>query len=197
MFEEIIKDAIGEKGYEKVRSVKIGIAGCGGLGSNCAFNLVRAGFRKFIIADHDQIELSNLNRQFYFFDQVGRRKTEVLRENLLRINPDLEIEVCGRVEEENVLETFSDCEVIVEAFDTPEYKSMIVGKMIPTGKLIVTASGLCGVGKSDDIKVHRLRENLIMIGDLQTSSECVAPISPRVNIAAAKQANVILEWVLK
>jgi len=76
----------------KIRSVKIGIAGAGGPGSNCAMNLVRCGFDNFIIMDFDKIDASNLNRQFYFAEQIGMLKTEALKQNLKRINPDVKIE---------------------------------------------------------------------------------------------------------
>ena len=65
--------------------MRIGIAGAGGLGSNVAVNLVRTGVKKLKIVDFDVVDESNLNRQFYFMDQVGRPKVEALRENLLRI----------------------------------------------------------------------------------------------------------------
>ena len=69
-------------------SACVGIAGAGGLGSNCAMHLVRSGIGKLVIADFDTVNESNLNRQFFFRDQVGRVKVEALRENLLRINPE-------------------------------------------------------------------------------------------------------------
>ena len=67
----------------------IGIAGAGGLGSNCAMHLVRSGVRKFVIADFDTVSAGNLNRQFFFTDQIGRSKVEALAENLRRIEPSL------------------------------------------------------------------------------------------------------------
>ena len=196
-FDKMIELTLGRTNYYKLQNIKIGIAGAGGLGSNCAFNLVRSGFKNFIISDFDNVELSNLNRQFYFFDQIGKSKVEALKENLKKINPDLTIELFnGRIEEDNILNVFKDCDIIVEAFDTAEYKKMLVEKILPTKILIVSASGICGYGKSDDIIVHQIKDNLSIIGDLKTSSDHFAPISPRINIAAAKQANVILEYIL-
>ena len=72
--------------------MKIGIAGAGGLGSNVALNLVRSGIDAFRIVDFDCVEASNLNRQFYFRDQIGRPKVEALRENLQRIRPEVEVD---------------------------------------------------------------------------------------------------------
>ena len=66
--------------------MRIGIAGAGGIGSNVAMLLVRAGFTKFTIVDFDYLEQSNLNRQFYFEDQLGKSKVESLKINLERIS---------------------------------------------------------------------------------------------------------------
>ena len=196
-FDKTIKCSIGNINYPKLGSTTIGIAGAGGLGSNCAINLVRSGFKKLKIVDFDKVEISNLNRQFYFLDQVGKPKVEALKANLLKINPDLEIKTVNeKIEKNNVIKLFENCDIVVEGFDEAENKKMLVEKLLPTGKLIVAASGLCGYGRCDNIKVHRLKENLIIIGDLKTSTDCMAPISPRVNIAAAKQADVVLEYVL-
>lgn len=90
-FKENLIKKLGKEGFHKVQAVRIGIAGCGGLGSNCAVNLVMAGFKKLSIIDFDTVTAANLDRQFYFIDQVGMPKAEALRENLLRINPELEL----------------------------------------------------------------------------------------------------------
>ena len=69
----------------KLRDSIIGIAGAGGLGSNVAISLSRAGIGKLIISDFDIIEPSNLNRQQYFIEQIGKPKVIALKENLMRI----------------------------------------------------------------------------------------------------------------
>ncbi|MGB3241269.1 MAG: sulfur carrier protein ThiS adenylyltransferase ThiF [Candidatus Omnitrophota bacterium] len=196
-FEKKIADQLGAENLERIQAVKVGIAGAGGLGSNCAFNLARVGFKKLKIIDFDVIDHSNLNRQFYFFDQIGMDKVEALKVNLERINPDMEIEILTKkIESANVRELFSDCDIVVEAFDKAEYKSMIVSHLLDTDKFIVSASGLAGFGNCDEIKVHNMKKNFVMIGDLKSDSSENPPLSPRVNVAAAKQADVILEHVL-
>ena len=72
---------------------------------------------------------------------------------------------------------------------------MLVSGMLSTGKLIVSASGLGGYGSSDDLKVRKLKPNFILIGDLASDIEKAPALSPRVYIAAAKQADVVLEFV--
>src|SRR5664280_3271032 len=67
---------------------RVGIAGAGGLGSNCAVALARSGVGTLVIADYDVIEEANLNRQYYFTDQIGMNKTIALKENISRIKPD-------------------------------------------------------------------------------------------------------------
>lgn len=196
-FEENLIKKIGKENYEKVRSVRVGIAGAGGLGSNCALNLVRVGFNKLTVVDFDKIDSTNLDRQFFFLDQVGMNKVDALKINLKRINPDLDIKtVAGKIDRENIKDLFGDCGVVSECFDTAENKSMLVGELLMLDKFIVTVSGLGGIGSSDGIKVRIIKKNLVMIGDLE-SDICKRPaLSPRVNIAAAKQADVILEYVI-
>ncbi|MEW6170898.1 MAG: sulfur carrier protein ThiS adenylyltransferase ThiF, partial [Candidatus Omnitrophota bacterium] len=149
------------------------------------------------IIDFDIVSQANLDRQFYFLNQVGMNKTDALKENLSRINPDLEIKnINKRIEKSNIKELFSDCNIIAECFDKIEFKTMLVEELLGLGKFIVSVSGLGGIGASDEIKIHKVKKNLIIIGDLK-SDICQKPaLSPRVNIAAAKQADVILEYVL-
>ncbi len=188
---------LGEDNFNKVQNARIGIAGLGGLGSNCALLLVRVGFIKFTIVDFDVIEYSNLDRQFYFSDQVRQDKTLALEANLRRINPDVDIKaVKTKIDKNNVEELFKGCDIVAECFDRAENKSMLVGELLKLGKFTVSVSGVGGIGSSDEIKINRLKENFVLIGDLKSDISSKPAISPRVNVAAAKQADVILEYVL-
>lgn len=182
----------------KIGQVKIGIAGAGGLGSNCAAMLARSGFKKFKIVDFDTIDPSNLNRQFYFLSQVGRLKVEALRDNLMAINPQCEIDVVSnKINVNNINEMFFDCHVVVEAFDRAEYKTMIIEAYAGSDKLLVVASGLAGWGDSDRIRVRRITDRFFVVGDMKTGIDAgCPPLAPCVSIAAAKQADVILTYVL-
>jgi len=186
------------KEMEKIKSVRIGIAGAGGLGSNCAHFLVRCGFRNFILVDDDTVDGSNLNRQFFFEDQVGKPKVFMLKENLLRIDPDLEIEsVFKSIDRMNVAEMFNDADVIVEAFDKVEFKTMIVEAYMNSGKILVAASGIGGWGHPDSIRVKQVKPDFFMVGDFITDiSETDPPLAPKVVMVAAKQADVVLQMVL-
>lgn len=196
-FEEGLLKYLTEDELKKIESKTIGVAGLGGLGSNCLANLVRSGFNNFVIADFDKVEQSNLNRQFYFQDQIGNKKTDAIEKNLKKINPALKlIKHCIKIDDLNVTEIFKSCDIVVEAFDCAFSKAMIVEKLAKSKELIVLGSGLCGFGNSDEIKIHRIKDNLIVIGDLLSDSSKNPPLSPKVNLTAAKQADEVLCFVL-
>ena len=187
---------------ERERSIlenaKVGIAGAGGLGSNVAMLLVRAGMKKLVIADFDTVNESNLNRQFFFRHQLGEKKVDALADNLHLIEPSLTLELHDvRLTSENASQTFTDCQVIVEAFDSADAKSMLLQALLPTGKPIVSAIGLAGWGRSNDIRTRRVGRNLILVGD-QTRDvrDGFAPVGVRVGIAAAMQANSVVSLLL-
>ncbi|HHZ19212.1 MAG TPA: sulfur carrier protein ThiS adenylyltransferase ThiF [Firmicutes bacterium] len=196
-YEEVLGRYLSAEQLQEIGSWKIGLAGLGGLGSNCAVHLVRTGFRRLVLVDFDLVEPSNLNRQFYFPDQIGQAKASALRDNLLRINPDLDLavhQIC--LTRDNLDHYFHDCDIIVEAFDTPEAKQMLAAAYLHSDKLLVSASGLAGWGQSDRIRTHRLKDRFILVGDLETAVDAThPPLAPRVQIAAAKMADAILEYV--
>lgn len=179
---------------------RIGIAGAGGLGSNCAMHLVRAGARRLVIADFDVVTAGNLNRQFFFADQVGRPKVEALRDNLLRIEPELELEIHNiRITPDNIRELFAGCAIVAEAFDRADAKQMLLAALLPDSKPVVAVSGLAGWGGSNEIRVCRVGMHLVLIGDGHSGTDPgngSFPVSPRVGIAAAMQANSIAALLL-
>ncbi len=183
---------------EMIKSIKIGVAGAGGLGSNCAMNLVRSGFQNFVIADFDTIDGSNLNRQFYFSNQRGLLKVDALKQNLLKINPSLSLTTINeRITVNNLEQIFGECDCIVEAFDDAQAKKLLIEHFNNSTKLVVAASGIAGCGNTDRIKTRKINSRLYIIGDfVSESSEQLPPYSPGVTIAAAKQADVILSHAI-
>ena len=181
-----------------LESARVGIAGAGGLGSNCAMHLVRAGVKHITVVDFDVVNESNLNRQFFFRDQLGQKKVEALKENLLRIDPDADIrDVDMRLDASSAREVFSDCDIVVEAFDVVDAKVMLVSSFASSGKKLVTASGLAGWGRSNAMRVRKMG-NIVAIGDGETAVGANAsPASPRVGIAAAMQANSVVAMLLE
>ena len=181
-----------------LESVRIGIAGAGGLGSNCAMHLVRAGVRHLTVADFDVVNESNLNRQFFFRDQLGAKKVEALKANLLRIDPEADIRAVDvKLDAASAQELFADCDIVVEAFDVADAKAMLAAALLPRGKRLVTASGLAGWGRSNAMRVKKMGSRLVAVGDGETAvGENAAPASPRVGIAAAMQANSVVALLL-
>lgn len=181
-----------------LEKVRIGVAGAGGLGSNCAMHLVRSGIRHLVVADFDVVGESNLNRQFFFRDQLGMKKVDALKANLLRIDPEADVQAVDvRLDAASTRELFEDCDIVVEAFDVVEAKTMILSTLMPLGMRLVTASGLAGWGKSNAMRVRKMGANVVVVGDGETGvATDVAPASPRVGIAAAMEANAVVAWLL-
>ena len=190
--------------FEEIRKnlgrYTVGIAGAGGLGSNCAVALARTGIGKLIISDFDRIDESNLNRQYYFKDQLGQFKVDALKENLERINPDVQVEIHNvELNRDNIRQIFENCEVIVEAFDRSDMKEMLGEAVISTwpDRPLVIGSGMAGWGKTNDLRERRLGDNLIVCGDEMTEvSEQLPPLAPRVAIVANMQANAVVDILL-
>ena len=180
-----------------LESVRVGIAGAGGLGSNCAMHLVRSGVKHITIVDFDVVNESNLNRQFFFRDQIGQKKVEAIKGNLLRIEPDADIRAVDiRLDASSARKVFADCGIVVEAFDAVDAKVMLVSAFASSGKKLVTASGLAGWGRSNAMRVRKMG-NIVAIGDGETSvGDGAAPVSPRVGIAAAMEANAVVSLLL-
>jgi sulfur carrier protein ThiS adenylyltransferase len=189
--------------FEETRKIlkekTVGIAGAGGLGSNCAASLVRIGLGNLIIADFDVVSESNLNRQYYFRDQIGCKKVKALRDNLLRINPELNILAIDEVlTPGNIPVLFRNCDIIVEAFDRADQKEMLIETVLThlPDKPLVVGLGMAGWGMNNTIKVRQI-DNMYICGDeVSEIGPELPPLAPRVGIVANMQANVVLEILL-
>lgn len=184
----------------KLKDHTIGIAGCGGLGSNIAVMLVRAGVTSIVLVDQDKVELPNLNRQHYFLDDIGKYKTESLLAILKKINPYLNIKIINqKLTRKNISVVFSDCSIIIEAFDTVEAKSMILEAFSDkklSSKYLIGASGLAGIGTANSIQTKQISHHIFICGDFVTDvNDSIGLMSPRVMIAAGHQANMVLRIV--
>lgn len=180
---------------------RVGIAGAGGLGSNCAVALARSGVGTLVICDFDIVEEENLTRQYFFTSQIGMMKTEALRETISRIDPEtILITHQRKIGSADVPEIFGGCHVIVEAFDSAEMKEMLIYSVFNTmpGVPLIVGSGLSGWGNSGGIKYRRIDDSLYICGDESTEAvENNPPLAPRVGIVANMQANVVLELLMK
>lgn len=182
-----------------LRTKSVGIAGCGGLGSNCAVALARVGIGTLVLADYDVIVESNLNRQYYFHDQLGMLKVFALKHNIAMIDPAVKVHAFDiRLCISDIVEVFSRCDVIVEAFDRAEMKHMIIEAVynhLPD-KYLVMGVGMAGWGDNDLIHCRR-SDKLIICGDeLNEIAEHNPPLAPRVGVVANMQANAVLEVLL-
>lgn len=175
----------------------IGIAGLGGLGSNVALFLARAGVKKLVIVDFDKVDISNLNRQQYNILDIGKPKSQALKEIIKNANPFVEVEDLNiEITKENINEIFKDCQIVAECFDNPKAKAMFANSIL--NKTAVLASGMAGFGLSNDIKTQKLAKNFYICGDLKSEvSTTNSLFAPRVAICAAHQANLILELLFK
>ena len=186
----------GEKAKRSFESATVVICGLGGLGSNIAISLARIGIGKLILIDFDRVDITNLHRQQYKVNQIGKYKTEALCENLAEIAPYLETEihtVC--ITEDNAEGLLKDADIICEAFDDAECKAMLVNFVLERmpEKYLVAASGMAGMGSANTIQTRRISKRFYICGD-ETSdvSEAGSLVASRVMLCAAHQAHTVL-----
>ena len=182
---------------EKFSRGRVAICGLGGLGSRVAELLTRAGVGYLRLIDFDRLEATNLNRQWYFMEQLGRYKAEALADNLRRITPYAELDVhTVRITEDNLASLLADVDVIVEAFDNATCKAMLVNgvrEQFPRCHL-VAASGMAGFASANAMRVRRLSENFYLCGDGRSAADAGDGLyGARVNICSAQEALVVLQ----
>ena len=191
----------GKELQQAFSSAVVAICGLGGLGSNIAIALARAGIGKLILIDFDRVDITNLHRQQYKADQIGRYKAEALADNLREIAPYIELEAhTERITEENVVTLLQDADIICEAFDDAECKAMLTNTILSEmpDKYLVATSGMAGMGVTNSIKTRRITSRFYLCGD-ETSevSDGIGLVTPRVAICAAHQAHTVLRIIAK
>ena len=184
--------------YDNLQKASVGIAGVGGLGSHIAIALARIGVGNLVIVDFDVVEPSNLNRQMYQINQLGQKKVFAMKDNIQKINPYLNIAAIDKkIDNENIFSLFEDCSIVIEAFDRPDQKTMLIKSLSKTNKIIIGASGMAGYGQNDSIITRKINDKLYIIGDFTNEAKPGRGLmAPRVMIAAAKQANLAVELIL-
>lgn len=184
---------------EKLKKAKVCILGLGGLGSNVAVLLARAGIGYLKLIDFDVVEASNLNRQQYRISYIGMKKTEAMKTIIREINPFVEVETLDiKVNRENIHSIVGDIEIVVEAFDRAETKAMTLEELLTNkNKIVVSASGMAGLGSANEIVTRKIKDNFYLIGDNYSDYEEYSGImSTRVMLCAAHQANMVLRLIL-
>ena len=186
----------GEEIVQKLEQATVAVCGLGGLGSNVAINLARAGIKKLILVDFDCVDMTNLQRQQYKASQVGTPKTDALVDNLKEIAPYVELEAYNeKITEANVGKFVKEANVVCEAFDNPETKSMLVNEVLEKypQKYLVAASGMAGTDSANSITTRKISKRFYLCGDGKSDvTQGLALLAPRVQICAAHEALTII-----
>ena len=181
---------------KRFSSATIAICGLGGLGSNIAIALARAGIGKLLLIDFDRVDITNLHRQQYKANQIGLYKADALAENLLEIAPYTEIQtVTTKITEENFMDLLKDADIVCEAFDNAESKAMLVNGVLEQLPLcyLVAASGMAGMGTPNTIKTRKVMKRFYLCGDeVSDVADSIGLVAPRVMLCAAHQAHTVL-----
>ena len=189
----------GEALQAKFAAARVAVCGLGGLGSNVATALARAGVGRLHVIDFDRVEITNLNRQQYAVSQIGQPKAEALRKNLAAVNPFCEVLAeAVRITETNVAALFAEDDVICEAFDNAEAKAMLVNGVLAAypGKPLVAASGMAGLGSPNTIRTRKVGNRFFLCGDgVSEAGRDIPLLSARVLACAAHEAATILRLI--
>ena len=191
----------GKELQQAFSSGTVAICGLGGLGSNIAILLARAGIGKLILIDFDRVDITNLHRQQYKASQIGMYKTEALAENLREINPYIDLEAhTERITEDNAVTLLQGADIICEALDDAECNAMLTNTVLSEmpDKYLVAASGMAGMETANSIKTRRITSRFYLSGD-ETSevSDDIGLVAPRVAFCAAHQAHTVLRILAK
>lgn len=131
---------IGEKGQKRLQEARIGVAGCGGLGTTVVTNLASAGVGHLTIVDSDIPDESNLNRQFVYRERDTRPKANILAEWARSINPAVTVNpIVGELDETSVETVFNDCDIIVDCLDDYGTRLMLNRYAVRRRKTLVHA----------------------------------------------------------
>ncbi|MBP3792097.1 MAG: tRNA threonylcarbamoyladenosine dehydratase [Methanobrevibacter sp.] len=156
---------IGNEGMEKLRDAKVAIFGLGGVGSYVCEGLARSGVGNFVLVDYDKIDKSNINRQLIAtVDTIGRHKVDVMRERILQINPDANVETYKEF-------YMADCEIdiitedlsyAVDCVDTIMAKIAIICKCDELGVPVMSSMGTG----------NKLDPTMFEVADIYETSVC-------------------------
>ena len=186
----------GEERQNAFLNATVAICGLGGLGSNIAVSLTRAGIGKLILIDFDKVDITNLNRQQYKMSQLGMDKTEACQKNLRDISPYTEIEThTVKLTEENIPELLTEADIICEAFDKADQKAMLVNTVLETfpEKYLISGSGMAGFGSANSIQTRKVFGRFYLCGDEKSDvNDGIGLVASRVMVCAAHEAHMVL-----
>lgn len=189
-----------ESVQRKLADSAVAIAGLGGLGSNTAVALARIGVGRLRLVDFDVVDMTNLNRQYYFLESVGKPKTEALVEVLRELNPYITLEtITGRVTPDNVKPWLGDIPIVCEAFDQAEQKAMLVSAVRSQcpESIVISGNGMAGCGANEAMHTRKVGEKLYICGDeVSAAKPGMGLMAPRVALCAAQMANAVTAIIL-
>ena len=185
---------------QRLQAAKVAIVGLGGLGSNVALWLARLGVGQLLLYDFDKVELSNLNRQYYFLEDVGQYKATALLRHLKAVNPygNYHSRVV-QLTEDNLAELLSEAHIVCEALDKPEAKALLVNGVLESfpDKYLVSASGLAGFASSASMQVRQVTPHFYLCGDGISDMLQLPLCGARVGLCAAQEALTIARIILQ
>lgn len=198
---EALEERHGKELQERFAGATVAVCGLGGLGSNIAVALARAGIGTLILLDFDRVDITNLHRQQYKASQIGRYKADALSENLAEIAPYVALRAhTVRITEQNAVELLKEADIICEAFDDAEAKAMLTNtvlEMLPE-KYLVAASGMAGLGSANSIRTRRITDRFYLCGDeVSDVRDGICLVASRVMLCAAHQAHMVLRILAK
>ena len=181
---------------QRFSSATVAICGLGGLGSNIAIALARAGVGNLILIDFDRVDITNLHRQQYKANQIGQYKTDALAENLMDTSPYTAVKtVTEKITKDNCADLLKDADIVCEAFDNAEAKAMLVNGVLEqlSECYIVAASGMAGMGTPNTIQTRKIMKRFYLCGDeVSDAADTIGLVAPRVMLCAAHQAHTVL-----
>ena len=182
--------------HKRFSSATVAVCGLGGLGSNIAIALARAGIGKLLLIDFDRVDITNLHRQQYKATQIGLYKSDALAENLLEIAPYTEIKtVTAKITEENFADLLKGADVVCEAFDNAAAKAMLANGVLEQlpDCYLVAASGMAGMDTPNTIRTRKVMKRFYLCGDETNDvADTIGLVAPRVMLCAAHQAHTVL-----
>ena len=156
---------LGREAMEKLASSRVAIFGVGGVGGYVCEALVRSGVGAFDLVDSDIVCESNLNRQIIATrDTIGRYKTEVMKERMQSINPDVKVRIhnCFFLPENSGEFPFEEYDYVVDAVDTVTAKIELIMKAKEAGVPVISSMGAG----------NKLNPSMFEVADISETSVC-------------------------
>ena len=193
---QALSERHGAELQKKISAARVAVCGLGGLGSNIAIALARAGVGHLHLIDFDRVDITNLNRQQYFVRQLGLLKTDALQETLTDIAPYCDITTSSvKITEDNFAQLLEKEDIVCEAFDCSEAKATLVNGVLERfpEKYLLSSSGMAGFGSANTIVTRHVFQHFYLCGDgMSDVNDGIGLVSSRVLTCAAHEAHMVI-----